>query len=68
MQNLSNTMSKKVWPYKWNESVEISMLMYGLLKTLKNAKVSDFNYRNKALTAKLLRQGFHYHKLRKTFF
>ena len=28
---------------------------------------NDFNYRNKALTAKLLRQSFHYHKLRKPF-
>ena len=28
---------------------------------------SDFNCRNKALTAKLLRQGYRYHKLRKTF-
>ena len=30
--------------------------------------VSDFNCRNKALTAKLLKQGYHYHKLRKAFF
>ena len=29
--------------------------------------VSDINCRNKALTAKLLRQGYRYHKLRKTF-
>ena len=28
---------------------------------------SDFNCRNNALTAKLLRQGYRYHKLRKTF-
>ena len=28
---------------------------------------SDFNYRNKALTAKLLRQGYRYFKLRKAF-
>ena len=31
------------------------------------SNVSDFNCRNKALTAKLLRQGYRYHKLRKTF-
>ena len=31
------------------------------------SSVSDFNCRNKALTAKLLRQGYRYHKLRKTF-
>ena len=28
---------------------------------------SDFNARNKCLTAKLLQQGYRYHKLRKTF-
>ena len=27
----------------------------------------DFNARNKSLTAKLLQQGYRYHKLRKTF-
>ena len=29
--------------------------------------VTDFNSRNKLLTQKLLKQGYHYHKLRKTF-
>ena len=29
--------------------------------------VADFNVRNKCLTAKLLQQGYRYHKLRKTF-
>ena len=29
--------------------------------------VADFNVRNKCLTAKLLRQGYRYYKLRKTF-
>ena len=28
---------------------------------------TDFNARNKCLTAKLLQQGYRYHKLRKTF-
>ena len=32
-----------------------------------SSNLSDFNYRNKALTAKLLRQGYRYFKLRKTF-
>ena len=32
-----------------------------------SSSVSDFNCRNKALTAKLLRQSYRYHKLRKTF-
>ena len=30
-------------------------------------QVADFNARNKCLTAKLLQQGYRYHKLRKTF-
>ena len=29
--------------------------------------VADFNARNKRLTAKLLQQGYRYHKLQKTF-
>ena len=29
--------------------------------------VDDFNTRNKCLTAKLLKQGYRYHKLRKAF-
>ena len=32
-----------------------------------SSSVSDFNCRNKALTAKLFRQSYRYHKLRKTF-
>ena len=32
-----------------------------------SSNVNDFNCRNKALTAKLLKQGFCYHKLRKAF-
>ena len=32
-----------------------------------SSNVSDFNCRNKALTAKFLRQGYRYHKLRKAF-
>ena len=32
-----------------------------------SSHVVDFNARNKSLTAKLLQQGFRYHKLRKTF-
>ena len=30
--------------------------------------VDDFNARNKGLTAKLLKQGYRYHKLRMAFF
>ena len=32
-----------------------------------SSNLDDFNYRNKALTAKLLRQGYRYFKLRKAF-
>ena len=32
-----------------------------------SSNVNDFNYRNTSLTAKLLRQGFRYFKLRKAF-
>ena len=32
-----------------------------------SSHVADFNGRNKSLTAKLLQQGYRYHKLRKTF-
>ena len=32
-----------------------------------SSNVSDFSCRNKALTAKLLEQGYRYHKLRKAF-
>ena len=32
-----------------------------------SSHVADFNTRNKILTAKLLKQGYRYHKLRKTF-
>ena len=32
-----------------------------------SSHVADFNARNKSLAAKLLQQGYRYHKLRKTF-
>ena len=32
-----------------------------------SSNVSDFNCWNKSRTAKLLKQGYHYHKLRKAF-
>ena len=32
-----------------------------------SSHVVDFNARNKSLTAKLLQQGYRYHKLRKAF-
>ena len=32
-----------------------------------SSHVDDFDTRNKILTAKLLRQGYRYHKIRKAF-
>ena len=32
-----------------------------------SSHVDDFNTRNKVLTAKLIRQGYRYHKVRKAF-
>ena len=32
-----------------------------------SSRVDDLNTRNKVLTAKLLRQGYRYHKIRKAF-
>ena len=43
----------------------IFLNLFGLLECL--CHVVDFNARNKSLTAKLLQQGYQYHKLRKTF-
>ena len=40
---------------------------YGVYISQLIRHVVDFNARNKSLTAKLLQQGYRYHKLRKTF-
>ena len=37
------------------------------MQTLASSYVTDFNTRNKSLTQKLLKQGYQYHKFRKTF-
>ena len=42
--------------------------IYQLIRSARmSCHVPDFNTRNKILTAKLLKQGHQYHKLRKTF-
>ena len=46
--------------------VFIFLNLFDLLE-LCPSHVDDFNTRNKVLTAKLLRQGYRYHKLRKAF-
>ena len=45
-----------------------NFVIYGLDKIgWASSYVTDFNTRNKLLTQKLLKQGYRYHKLRKTF-
>ena len=51
-------------PRRTSYGVYISEL---ILFARASSNVSDFNCRNKALTAKLLKQGYRYHKLRKAF-
>ena len=51
-------------PHSTSYGVYISQL---IRFTRVSSHVADFNARNKSLTAKLLQQGYRYHKLRKTF-
>ena len=51
-------------PRRTSYGVYISQL---IRFTRVSSNVSDFNCRNKALTAKLLMQGYSYHNLRKDF-
>ena len=51
-------------PWRTSYGVYISQLFRFTRATL---NLSDFNCRNKALTTKLLRQGYRYFKLRKAF-
>ena len=47
--------------------VYISQLIRFARAAISSSNLNNFNYRNKALTAKLLRQGYRYFKLRKAF-
>ena len=51
-------------PRRTSYGIYISQL---ILFARASSNVSDFNCQNKALTAKLLKQGYRYHKLRKAF-
>ena len=51
-------------PFSTSYGVYISQL---IRFTRVSSHVADFNARNKGLTAKLLQQGYRYHKLRTTF-
>ena len=49
-------------------STSYGVYIYQLIRFARvSCHVIDFNARNKSLTAKLLQQGYRYHKLRKTF-
>ena len=53
-------------------SLSFSLLFFFYISQLirfarASSYVADFNTRNKLLTQKLLKQGYRYHKLRKTF-
>ena len=51
-------------PHATSYGVYISQLIHFARAS---SYVADFNTRNKLLTQKLLKQGYRYHKLRKTF-
>ena len=40
---------------------------YQLIRFARASNISDFNCRNRALTAKFVKQGYRYHELRKAF-
>ena len=48
-------------------SVKFSIIWTPKLCVVVSSILEDFNARNKCLTAKLLEQGYWYHKLRKAF-
>ena len=52
--------------------IHTNMTITNISQLIRFARVcshgDDFNTRNKCLTAKLLKQGYRYHKLRKAFF
>ena len=52
-------------PSRPSYGVSISQLIIRFARVC--SLVEDFNVRNKCLTAKLLKQGYRYHKLRKAF-
>ena len=58
-------------PQRPSYGVYMVYMVYIYLELIRFARasshVTDFNNRNKFLTAKLLKQGYRYHKLRKAF-
>ena len=78
MSNLYNSVKVTELPSVWERVAHSAYIgcrstSYGVYisQFIRFARVSshvdDFNTRNKFLTAKLLRQGYRYHKIRKAF-
>ena len=60
--------SSKIYDKRDDFDFDIVNFPFVLLRFVRVCShVTDFNARNKCLTAKLLQQGYRYHKLRKTF-
>ena len=56
------------WPSLFPRSTSYGVYISQLIRFARaSSYVTDFNTRNKLLTQKLLKQGYRYHKLRKTF-
>ena len=53
----------EIWDSLHNKTIFLPEFRFARV----SSHVADFNARNKSLTAKLLLQGYRYHKLRKTF-
>ena len=60
------------FPFLDGDVLDVPLMVYIYISQLirfarTSTHVTDFNNRNKFLTAKLLKQGYRYHKLRKAF-
>ena len=66
LSTLYTTLPHNLIKEKLTELIEQTFNREGSLY-LASSYVADFNTRNKLLTQKLLKQGYRYHKLRKTF-
>ena len=65
---IENTILHTTRPYVRSSVRTILLIFFGLIRFARaSSYVADFNTRNKLLTQKLLKQGYRYHKLRKTF-
>ena len=72
MKNISEFLSENIQFLVVKISIYLKRSVFLMISQLirfarASSNLSDFNCRNKALTAKLLRQGYRYFKLRKAF-